>query len=188
MTELLETSMDTRRNEYEDALRVTFAVFRLRGTVKDWWLRASKARALKNQPWTWIDFQEEFKTEYIPRWNYSGYWHPYHQWDSQQQLKPPQGRKWRIKRLRREKQLLAQLQPPINRPHGEQRIGNGGWQTLTPVGVHRHVLSKVKVMFLVWETRTYQGPVPWDIISTSGDVQKTRLTPSYRRSHKRKKQ
>ncbi|KAI5657018.1 hypothetical protein M9H77_25811 [Catharanthus roseus] len=115
MTELLETSMATRRNErvpatgvdkalerflkfrpskfygdveqeikaelfleqlndiydtlkYEDALRVTFAAFRLRGMAKDWWLRASEARTLKNQPWTWNDFQEEFKKEYIPRW------------------------------------------------------------------------------------------------------------------------
>ncbi|KAI5653736.1 hypothetical protein M9H77_30923 [Catharanthus roseus] len=115
MTELLETSMATRRNErvpvtgadealeqflkfrppefygdveqeikaelflrqpndiydtlkYEDALRVTFAAFRIRGMAKDWWLRASEARTLKNQPWTWNDFQEEFKKEYIPRW------------------------------------------------------------------------------------------------------------------------
>ncbi|KAI5683458.1 hypothetical protein M9H77_04686 [Catharanthus roseus] len=103
MTELLETSMATRRNErvpatgadealerflkfqppkfygdveqeikaerfleqlndiydtlkYEDALRVTFAASRLRGMAKDWWLRASEARTLKNQPWTWNDF------------------------------------------------------------------------------------------------------------------------------------
>lgn len=115
MTELLETSMATRRNEqvpvtgadealerflkfrplefygdveqeikaglfleqlndiydtlkYEDALRVTFAAFRLRGMAMDWWLRASEARTLKNQPWTCNDFQEEFKKEYIPRW------------------------------------------------------------------------------------------------------------------------
>ncbi|KAI5676223.1 hypothetical protein M9H77_07173 [Catharanthus roseus] len=115
MTELLETSMATRRNErvlatgvdevlerflkfrppefyggveqeikaklflkqlndiydtlkYEDVLRVTFATFRLRGMAKDWWLRASEARTLKNQPWTWNDFQEEFKKEYIPCW------------------------------------------------------------------------------------------------------------------------
>ncbi|KAI5658208.1 hypothetical protein M9H77_27001 [Catharanthus roseus] len=40
--------------------------FRLRGMEKDWWLRASEARTLKNQPWTWNDFQEEFKKEYIP--------------------------------------------------------------------------------------------------------------------------
>ncbi|KAI5668214.1 hypothetical protein M9H77_18067 [Catharanthus roseus] len=53
---------------YEDALRVTFAVFRLCGMTKDWWLRDSEAQTLKNQPWTWIDFQEEFKREYIPRW------------------------------------------------------------------------------------------------------------------------
>ncbi|KAI5677489.1 hypothetical protein M9H77_08439 [Catharanthus roseus] len=104
MTELLETSMATRRNErvpatgmdealerflkfrapqfygdveqeikaelfleklndiydtfkYEDALRITFAAFRLRGMAKDWWLRASEAWTLKNQPWTWNDFQ-----------------------------------------------------------------------------------------------------------------------------------
>ncbi|KAI5657699.1 hypothetical protein M9H77_26492 [Catharanthus roseus] len=36
--------------------------------AKDWWLRASEARTLKNQLWTWNDFQEEFKKEYIPRW------------------------------------------------------------------------------------------------------------------------
>ncbi|KAI5653454.1 hypothetical protein M9H77_30641 [Catharanthus roseus] len=54
--------------KYEDALRVTFAAFRLRGVAKDWWLRASEARTLKNQPWTWNNFQEEFKKEYIPRW------------------------------------------------------------------------------------------------------------------------
>ncbi|KAI5672202.1 hypothetical protein M9H77_12566 [Catharanthus roseus] len=48
MTELLETSMAIRRHER--------------------WLRASQAQALKNQPWTWTDFQEELKMEYIPRW------------------------------------------------------------------------------------------------------------------------
>ncbi|KAI5667838.1 hypothetical protein M9H77_17691 [Catharanthus roseus] len=42
--------------KYKDALRVTFAVFRLRGMAKDWWLRASKARSLKDQLWTWNDF------------------------------------------------------------------------------------------------------------------------------------
>ncbi|KAI5668333.1 hypothetical protein M9H77_18186 [Catharanthus roseus] len=93
MIELLENSMATRRNErvpatggdealerflkfrppefygdYEDALRVTFAAFRLRGMAKDWWLRASEARTLKNQPWTWNNFEEELKNEYIPRW------------------------------------------------------------------------------------------------------------------------
>ncbi|KAI5676751.1 hypothetical protein M9H77_07701 [Catharanthus roseus] len=36
--------------KYEDALRVTFAAFRLRGMAKDWWLRASEARTLKNEP------------------------------------------------------------------------------------------------------------------------------------------
>ncbi|KAI5668331.1 hypothetical protein M9H77_18184 [Catharanthus roseus] len=102
MTELLETSMATRRNErvlatgvddvserflkfqppefygelndiydtlkYKDAVRATFAAFRLHGMAKDWWLRASEARALKNQPWTWNDFQEAFRKEYILRW------------------------------------------------------------------------------------------------------------------------
>ncbi|KAI5663516.1 hypothetical protein M9H77_22839 [Catharanthus roseus] len=53
---------------YEDALRVTFAAFRLCGMANDWWFRAFEAWALKNQSWTWIDFQEEFKREYIPRW------------------------------------------------------------------------------------------------------------------------
>ncbi|KAI5654830.1 hypothetical protein M9H77_32017 [Catharanthus roseus] len=53
--------------KYEDTLRVTFVAFRLRGMAKDWWLRASEARTLKNQPWTWNNFQEEFKKEYIPR-------------------------------------------------------------------------------------------------------------------------
>ncbi|KAI5666849.1 hypothetical protein M9H77_16702 [Catharanthus roseus] len=51
--------------KYEDALRVTFAAFGLRGTAKELWFRASEARTLNNQPWT---FQEEFKKEYIPRW------------------------------------------------------------------------------------------------------------------------
>ncbi|KAI5671816.1 hypothetical protein M9H77_12180 [Catharanthus roseus] len=54
--------------KYEDALRVTFAAFRLRGMANDWWLRASVAWALKNQPWTWNNFQEEFRKEYIPWW------------------------------------------------------------------------------------------------------------------------
>ncbi|KAI5673208.1 hypothetical protein M9H77_13572 [Catharanthus roseus] len=52
--------------KYEHALRVTFTAFRLRGMAKDWWLIASEARVLKNQPWTWNDFQEEFRKEYIP--------------------------------------------------------------------------------------------------------------------------
>ncbi|KAI5661821.1 hypothetical protein M9H77_21144 [Catharanthus roseus] len=51
--------------KYEDALRVTFAAFRLCGIAKDWWVRASEARALKNQPSTWNDFQEEFRKKYI---------------------------------------------------------------------------------------------------------------------------
>ncbi|KAI5681565.1 hypothetical protein M9H77_02793 [Catharanthus roseus] len=42
--------------KYEDAIRVIFAVFRLLGMAKDWWLRTSEARALKDQPWTWNDF------------------------------------------------------------------------------------------------------------------------------------
>ncbi|KAI5650142.1 hypothetical protein M9H77_36147 [Catharanthus roseus] len=42
--------------KYEDALRITFAAFRLRRIAKDWWRRASEARALKDQPWTWNDF------------------------------------------------------------------------------------------------------------------------------------
>ncbi|KAI5650487.1 hypothetical protein M9H77_36492 [Catharanthus roseus] len=54
MTELLETSMTTRRNE-------------LRGIAKHWWLRASKAQALKNQPSTWNNFQEKFRKECILR-------------------------------------------------------------------------------------------------------------------------
>ncbi|KAI5680238.1 hypothetical protein M9H77_01465 [Catharanthus roseus] len=33
--------------KYEDALRVTFAAFRLQGMAKDWWLRASEARTLR---------------------------------------------------------------------------------------------------------------------------------------------
>ncbi|KAI5663733.1 hypothetical protein M9H77_23056 [Catharanthus roseus] len=81
MKKLLETSMTTRRNEriratgadelsdiydtlnYEDSLRVTFVAFRLRGMGKDWWVKASEARALKNQPSTWNNFQEEFRKE-----------------------------------------------------------------------------------------------------------------------------
>ncbi|KAI5675640.1 hypothetical protein M9H77_06590 [Catharanthus roseus] len=38
--------------KYEDGLKVTFAAFRLREMAKDWYLRASEARTLKNQPWT----------------------------------------------------------------------------------------------------------------------------------------
>ncbi|KAI5653654.1 hypothetical protein M9H77_30841 [Catharanthus roseus] len=53
---------------HKDALRVMFGAFRLQGMAKDWWLRASEARTLKNQPWTWNDFQEELKKEYISRW------------------------------------------------------------------------------------------------------------------------
>lgn len=39
-----------------DAIKVLFAAFKLRGVAKNWWLRASDARALKDQPWTWNDF------------------------------------------------------------------------------------------------------------------------------------
>ncbi|KAI5663144.1 hypothetical protein M9H77_22467 [Catharanthus roseus] len=52
--------------QYEGARRVTFAAFRSRGAVKDWWLRISEARVLRNQLWMWEEFQEEFKQEYIP--------------------------------------------------------------------------------------------------------------------------
>ncbi|KAI5653467.1 hypothetical protein M9H77_30654 [Catharanthus roseus] len=48
--------------KYEDVMRVTFAAFRLRGMAKDWWLRASEARTLKNQLWTWNDFQKGIHT------------------------------------------------------------------------------------------------------------------------------
>ncbi|KAI5682090.1 hypothetical protein M9H77_03318 [Catharanthus roseus] len=34
--------------QYEGARRVTFTVFHLRGAAKDWWLRISKARVLRN--------------------------------------------------------------------------------------------------------------------------------------------
>ncbi|KAI5677975.1 hypothetical protein M9H77_08925 [Catharanthus roseus] len=34
--------------QYEGARRVTFTAFRLRGAVKDWWLRISEARVLRN--------------------------------------------------------------------------------------------------------------------------------------------
>ncbi|KAI5680955.1 hypothetical protein M9H77_02182 [Catharanthus roseus] len=57
--------LEQATHKYEDALRVTFAAFRLRGMAKDWWLRASEARTLKNQPLIWNDFQEEFKNEYL---------------------------------------------------------------------------------------------------------------------------
>ncbi|KAI5653593.1 hypothetical protein M9H77_30780 [Catharanthus roseus] len=53
--------------KYEGALRVTFAAFRLRGMAKDWWVRASEAQVLKNQPSAWNDFQEEFRKEYVLR-------------------------------------------------------------------------------------------------------------------------
>ncbi|KAI5677555.1 hypothetical protein M9H77_08505 [Catharanthus roseus] len=53
--------------QYESARRVTFTAFHLRGAAKVWWFRISKARVLRNQLWTWEDFQEEFKQEYIPR-------------------------------------------------------------------------------------------------------------------------
>ncbi|KAI5666692.1 hypothetical protein M9H77_16545 [Catharanthus roseus] len=112
MTELLETLTATRRNDrdilkYEDAL--------------------------KN------NFQEELKKEYILRWlceqsnltvaqyttKFNRHWLPYHQWDSRQQLKRPQGRRWQIEQLFRGRQLLAQLQPPINvldKDHGSLEI------------------------------------------------------------------
>ncbi|KAI5667693.1 hypothetical protein M9H77_17546 [Catharanthus roseus] len=53
---------------YDDAKKVTFATFRLRRARKDWWLRISEARIIRNQLWTWDEFQEEFKQEYIARW------------------------------------------------------------------------------------------------------------------------
>ncbi|KAI5676884.1 hypothetical protein M9H77_07834 [Catharanthus roseus] len=52
--------------QYDGAKNVTFAAFRLRGTAKNLWLRIFEARVLRNQLWTWDDFQEEFKQEYIP--------------------------------------------------------------------------------------------------------------------------
>ncbi|KAI5649870.1 hypothetical protein M9H77_35875 [Catharanthus roseus] len=96
--------------ETKDALRVTFAAFRLHGMAKDWWLRASETRALKNHGPGLISKRNSKKNTYLDRFH----WHPYHQWDSRQQLKPPQGRRWRIKQLHKGKQLLAQLEPPIN--------------------------------------------------------------------------
>ncbi|KAI5677206.1 hypothetical protein M9H77_08156 [Catharanthus roseus] len=47
--------------QYEGSRRVIFTAFRLRGAAKDWWLRISEAQVLRNQLWTWEDFQEEFK-------------------------------------------------------------------------------------------------------------------------------
>ncbi|KAI5659165.1 hypothetical protein M9H77_27958 [Catharanthus roseus] len=183
MTELLETSMATRRNErvpvtgadealerflkfrppefygdlndiydtlkYEDALRVTFAAFRFRGMAKDWWLRASEARTLKNQLWTWNDFQEEFKKEYIPRW-------------LQRALAPlpPMGFAATVEAATRtemtdqaviqRKTAIGSATAPYKRPgqgpwkprdfkrsRGEQKTGNEGRPTLTPGGSHR---------------------------------------------------
>ncbi|KAI5656551.1 hypothetical protein M9H77_25344 [Catharanthus roseus] len=54
--------------QYNDTKKLTFAAFRFRGEAKDWWLRISEARILRNQRWIWDDFQEEFNQEYIPRW------------------------------------------------------------------------------------------------------------------------
>ncbi|KAI5659210.1 hypothetical protein M9H77_28003 [Catharanthus roseus] len=105
--------------EIKDALRVTFAAFRLRGMAKDWWLRASEARTLKNQLWTWNDFQEEFKKEYIPRWL------PCHRWDSRPQLKPLSEQRWLIKRLYKGKQPVVQRRLHINvldKDHGNLEI------------------------------------------------------------------
>ncbi|KAI5657953.1 hypothetical protein M9H77_26746 [Catharanthus roseus] len=195
MTELLETSMATRRNErfrppefyreaeqeikeelfleqlndiydtlrYEDALRVTFAGFRLQGMAKDWWLRASEARALKNQPWTWINFQEESKRESIDtdenktRQFVKGLREELHQ---ELARLPPMGFATVVEATTRTEmadQAVTQRKAAIGsaatpykcpvqgpwksrdfkRPHGEQRIRNGGRQTLTPGGVHR---------------------------------------------------
>lgn len=64
--EHLNDIYDTLR--YDDAIKVTFATFRLRGVAKDWWLGAPEARALRDAQWAWNDFREEFKREYIPRW------------------------------------------------------------------------------------------------------------------------
>ncbi|KAI5662366.1 hypothetical protein M9H77_21689 [Catharanthus roseus] len=136
--------------------------FRLHGIAKDWWLRASKARALKNQPWTWIDFQEEFKREYIPRWVHT---------DENKTRQFVKGLRAELQRAlaplplmgfaaaveastrtemadqavtQRKAAIGSTVTPykrPIEgpwksrdfkRPCGEQRIGNGGRQTLTP--------------------------------------------------------
>ncbi|KAI5663829.1 hypothetical protein M9H77_23152 [Catharanthus roseus] len=95
MKELLETSMDIRRNErvpateadealerflkfrppefygeveqeikpelFLEQLNDIYDTLKVRGMAKDWWLRASEARTLKNQPWTWKIFKKNSK-------------------------------------------------------------------------------------------------------------------------------
>ncbi|KAI5680543.1 hypothetical protein M9H77_01770 [Catharanthus roseus] len=103
--------------EAKNALRATFATFRLREMAKDWWLRASEAQALKINHGPGLIFKKNSKKNtYLDGFGGTTVriGHPYQQWDSRQQLKPLQGRRWRIKRLHIGKQLLAQLQPPIN--------------------------------------------------------------------------
>ncbi|KAI5673102.1 hypothetical protein M9H77_13466 [Catharanthus roseus] len=139
MTELLETSMATRRNKQ----------------LNDMYDTLKYEDALRNQPWTWNDFQEELKKEYIPRWvceeredefqqlrqgnlaiaqyttkfnrlakyclrlidideNKTRQFLPCHRWDSRPQLKLPRERRWLIKLLYRGKQPLVQRRLHIN--------------------------------------------------------------------------
>ncbi|KAI5667220.1 hypothetical protein M9H77_17073 [Catharanthus roseus] len=115
--------------------------------AKDWWLRASKAWTLKNQPWTWNDFQEEFKKEYIPRWVREQRENEF------QQLRQVEA----TTRTEMTDQLVIQRKTTIGstatpykypgqgpwkprdfkRSRGEQRTGSEGRPTLTPRGAHR---------------------------------------------------
>lgn len=54
--------------QYADERKVNFAAFRLRGLAKDWWRRISERRQQEERPWSWIDFLDEFRREFIPRW------------------------------------------------------------------------------------------------------------------------
>lgn len=50
---------------YDDVRKVTFAAFPFKRTTRDWWLSLGESRAQRGESWTWNDFQEEFKKEYI---------------------------------------------------------------------------------------------------------------------------
>ncbi|KAI5682129.1 hypothetical protein M9H77_03357 [Catharanthus roseus] len=115
--------------------------------AKDWWLRASEARTVKNQPWTWNDFQEEFKNEYISRWVRE------QREDEFQQLRQVEATtrtEMADQAVIQRKTAIGSATAPYKRPGqgpwkprdfkrscGEQRTGNEGRPTLTPGGSHR---------------------------------------------------
>lgn len=53
---------------YSEERKVPFDAFRLKGPVRDWWLRIRGEWEREREVSNWGNFVEAFKSEFIPQW------------------------------------------------------------------------------------------------------------------------